>query len=90
MESLTNSAGDISKAIADYSRSIKIDPGDGAAYYFRGRVFYELGEFDKALNDLLIALKLGGPENRKFAEDYIFKIQTQIKGLGLPSPNPEP
>ncbi|MCJ7623237.1 MAG: hypothetical protein MUO76_07020, partial [Anaerolineaceae bacterium] len=44
--------GDLDLAIADFDKSIALDPKLVICYYFRGKVYAVLGEKDKAISDL--------------------------------------
>ena len=46
------------KAIQDYSKAIKLNPEDAAAYNNRGLAYADRGEFDAALEDYDKALEL--------------------------------
>jgi len=50
--------GEYDKAIADYSRALKIDPLRAEVYASRGHMYTELKEYDKAIADLDYSLKL--------------------------------
>jgi len=54
------------KAIADFTQSIRLDPGNAVAYTERGITYQQKGDFDKALADLTQAIRLD-PNN---AERY--------------------
>ena len=45
-------------AIADFDEAIRLRPGQGMVYTFRGRAFMELGQLDRALVDLSKAIDL--------------------------------
>ncbi|HMB08821.1 MAG TPA: tetratricopeptide repeat protein, partial [Isosphaeraceae bacterium] len=49
---------DNSRAIADYSAAIQLDPKYGWAYESRGHAWAELGEYDRAVADYSEALQL--------------------------------
>lgn len=48
--------GNLSDAIADYSRNLDLNPNDAGAYLGRGQVFMECHDFTRALKDLDLAL----------------------------------
>jgi tetratricopeptide (TPR) repeat protein len=45
-------------AIADCSELIRLNPQDAAAYFNRGYIYGELGEFDAAITDFTRAIDL--------------------------------
>ncbi|HMT06647.1 MAG TPA: tetratricopeptide repeat protein [Pyrinomonadaceae bacterium] len=49
-------------AIADYTQAIALDPKNSGAFGGRGEVYYEIGQYDKATNDLNKAILLD-PKN---------------------------
>jgi tetratricopeptide (TPR) repeat protein len=57
-------AGDFKKAVFDYSLFILLNPTFGQAYYLRARSYTQLQQYDKALADLMQALKYpsSGPQ----------------------------
>ena len=50
--------GESEKAIADYSKVIELNPKDKEAYEARAKVYYSLGEEEKAAADEEAASKL--------------------------------
>ena len=58
--------GDVKRAVADYNKSMRIDPTYPAAYSNRGNVWFHKGEFDRAIADYNQAIKL----NPKYAVAY--------------------
>jgi uncharacterized protein YjbI with pentapeptide repeats len=50
--------GDNDHAIADYNEAIRLDPKFASAYKTRGRLFFYIGDFDKAASDLFRANEL--------------------------------
>lgn len=48
--------GNLSEAVADYSRALELDPKDVSAFLGRGQVFMECHDFSRALEDLDAAL----------------------------------
>ena len=50
--------GEIDKAIADYTRSIEVNPGFATAYYNRGSAYYFEGKIEMASDDYKKALEL--------------------------------
>ena len=57
-------------AIVYYDRAIELNSEDGAAYHNRGECWLHLEEWEKALNDLLIALDMGVNIHIAFYRDY--------------------
>eukprot|EP00817_Percolomonadidae_sp_ATCC50343_P000873 CAMPEP_0117429286 /NCGR_PEP_ID=MMETSP0758-20121206/8845_1 /TAXON_ID=63605 /ORGANISM="Percolomonas cosmopolitus, Strain AE-1 (ATCC 50343)" /LENGTH=296 /DNA_ID=CAMNT_0005216193 /DNA_START=539 /DNA_END=1425 /DNA_ORIENTATION=- len=53
---------DIEKALADYNSAIHIDPTYHHGYYSRSLVYEALGQFERALDDLMKAVKLDAKE----------------------------
>ena len=47
------------QAVRAYTKAIEINPRDGEAYYFRGNVYHNKGEHDKAWEDVHKAQRLG-------------------------------
>ena len=56
-------------AIADFTSAIMIDGKYAEAYSSRGQVFYEIGQYDKALNDLNTAILF----NKNDAVPYYYR-----------------
>jgi len=56
--------GEITQALADYNKSISINPRLAMAYYGRGLAFYASGRCDKAIADFdhAIAINSGSAE----------------------------
>ena len=50
------------RAIADFTRAIRLEPNDADAYYGRGTALGEKGEHDNAIADFTQAIRLK-PEN---------------------------
>jgi tetratricopeptide (TPR) repeat protein len=48
--------GSLSDAIADYSRALELNPKDVSAFLGRGQVFMERGDFNRAIEDLDVAM----------------------------------
>lgn len=55
-----------SDAVAAYSKAIKINPKDAAAYYNRGLAYHKLGNYKQAIKDYDKAIDF----NSKYAEAY--------------------
>ncbi|HEY7548564.1 MAG TPA: tetratricopeptide repeat protein, partial [Hyphomicrobiaceae bacterium] len=67
--------GESETAAADYTESIKLDPGNPLAYFNRGNAYDQLGRFDLAIADYSHAVKLDPKEpdyfnNRGQAYDH--------------------
>jgi tetratricopeptide (TPR) repeat protein len=58
--------GDEWRAVADYTRAIRLAPDNAVAYYNRGSVWYRLKDDDRALADLNRAIEL----RPQYAEAY--------------------
>jgi len=56
------------KALADYTKSLELNPKDAVAYNNRGLVYHELNELDKALEEYTKALNIN-PEMAIFYEN---------------------
>jgi len=69
--------GMLDKAIAEFSKAIKINPRDANAYYNRGITYYYKGQYDQAISDFNKALEI----NPKDAELYYNRgIANDLKG----------
>ena len=55
------SKGENKEALADFDKAIELDPDYALAYSDRGRIYYILGEFERAGHDLHKAIDLGYP-----------------------------
>ena len=51
-------AGNLSEALADYTKAINLNPKDVQAYLGRGYVYQRMGQYDKALVDYNKAVEL--------------------------------
>ena len=58
--------GEFTKALADFSKVLKIDKKNAQAYYKRGQAYYHLQEYQKSIDDYNQAIKLRG----KYAHAY--------------------
>lgn len=58
--------GDFRKALNEYSKAIKLDPGNTAAYNNRGYVYDELEQYEKAIADYTKAIEI----NQSYATAY--------------------
>ena len=58
---------DFYNAEDDYDRAVKLDPCLAVAYYNRGTIHYRMGDFDLALADFKMSIKLE-PSNPEFSE----------------------
>ena len=47
----TPESPDIESQIDDYTKAIELEPNNGKAYNNRGGSYYNLGEYEKAIND---------------------------------------
>jgi tetratricopeptide (TPR) repeat protein len=59
--------GDVDRAIADYSETIRLDPKSALAYNDRGGAYFDKGALDRAIADFNEAIKL----DPKDADAYI-------------------
>ena len=50
--------GDVKRAVADYNKSMRIDPTYPAAYSNRGNIWFHKGDFDRAIADYNQAIQL--------------------------------
>lgn len=50
--------GEYARAVADFGRALRIDPGSARAYVERGQVHYQRGEYNGALRDSEAALRI--------------------------------
>ncbi|MBN1326683.1 MAG: tetratricopeptide repeat protein, partial [Candidatus Cloacimonetes bacterium] len=69
------STGSYQLAIADLSRVIEMNPEDKMAYYNRAAVYFYLGYYRNAWDDLTITEKLGGYVNPDFKMDVINALE---------------
>jgi tetratricopeptide (TPR) repeat protein len=68
--------GDIENAIEDYDTIIEQDPEYAVAYYFRGLIYFDENEKQKAISDLEQAINLGlPPDMQQAAEDYLEQLE---------------
>src|SRR5947209_6782471 len=58
--------GDVKRAMADYNRSMRIDPTYPAAYNNRGNAWYHSGEFDRAVADYDQAIRLDPKDTKAY------------------------
>ena len=55
---ILSDAGRVSDALAMFNDGVDLAPDEGAAYWWRGRFFFQIGNYDFALKDLNIAIEL--------------------------------
>ncbi|KAG8200355.1 hypothetical protein JTE90_028537 [Oedothorax gibbosus] len=67
---------EFNKAISFYNKAIKASPTFGPSYYNRGLIYYRLGSFETAKQDIENAVRLE-PKNPEFA----FGLQEVINSL---------
>jgi hypothetical protein len=60
----------MNKAIADFSKAIKLKSDDAEAYHYRGIAFHLSGIKHKACKDWEKALSLGIEEAKQFLDEY--------------------
>jgi tetratricopeptide (TPR) repeat protein len=49
---------DYDRAIADYTRAVRLDPQDGYGFFHRGEAFHDTGDYGRAITDLSQAIAL--------------------------------
>jgi tetratricopeptide (TPR) repeat protein len=67
----------LSPALAAYTQAIELKPADGRLYGARGSVYHDVKEYDKAIADMLQAIKLD-PENAGEYYSCLAEIYGQI------------
>ena len=67
--------GDRERALADFTRAIKLDDGSSAPYVNRGDLFYRMGKLNQAVADFDAALKL----QPSFERAYIGRTLALLK-----------
>jgi len=60
---------DYDRAIIQYTRAIKLDFSSANYYYWRGRAYYQKGDYSKAFEDVSMSLFL----DPKYTESYSLK-----------------
>jgi tetratricopeptide (TPR) repeat protein len=55
--------GDMDKAIAEYSQSIRINPNDPDPYKLRGMAYFQKKDIDRTIADFEAALRLAPNDN---------------------------
>jgi tetratricopeptide (TPR) repeat protein len=50
--------GDLDRAIADYTESIRLNPKSGSAFFFRGREYARKEDYNRAIDDYSEAIRL--------------------------------
>ena len=87
-----NEKGNYDRAIADYSQSIQLRPGDADAYHKRGDAYNKKGDYDRAIADYDQSLQLNPYD--KAVEDAranaIAKRNASLAQAGAPSPPAHP
>jgi tetratricopeptide (TPR) repeat protein len=58
------------KALSDFNLGVSLVPDNHMPYYLRSKAFYELEEFDYAIQDYLRALKYTNPPNQEHIDAY--------------------
>jgi len=66
--------GMFDEAVLNYLKALSIDPDDEVLYYNLGRVYYEKGEYDKAVERLSLALKV--KSDFREARDFLSMINS--------------
>lgn len=59
-------SGEHNKAIGEYNNALTIDPRYALAYYNRGITYWNLNDREKAINDFVVAAKLGNDGAQDF------------------------
>jgi len=72
------SSEDFDKALVDFSKAIKMDPGNVYCYYYRGEVYADLRNNEKALADYYQFLKVAPKSERELIEI----VKKNIESLG--------
>ena len=71
--------GDLEKALADYDKSIQLDPDYANAFWSRGLANRKLGDYPAALADFRRYLELNpNADNRETFEGWIAELESQI------------
>jgi tetratricopeptide (TPR) repeat protein len=76
---LYSDKGDTTRAIADYTRAMKLNPDDFWAYVLRASAYEQAGERDKAIADYKTAIARHPDANT------LKQVQDALKALGAPS-----
>lgn len=66
---LYDEVAQLDKAVEDYTRAIKLVPGDEAFFYSRGHAYFRLNKDDLAIADLTAAIRL----QPKLSELYFWR-----------------
>jgi uncharacterized protein (TIGR02996 family) len=68
--------GDYTRAVAEYTEALKLQPGSASDYRMRGRCHYQQGEYAQALADYNEALRLepGGAESHSDRADALRQL----------------
>ncbi len=72
--------GDAESALADFNRALEINPRDPYALANRGYLRYDTGRYEKALEDLIEAMKRHS--HHDYAPFYIFLSRARLKRDG--------
>ena len=62
--------GERQKAKAEFDRAIELDDRYGVAYFSRGTTLSELGDLERAGNDMVMAARIGEAHLQGFADDH--------------------
>jgi TonB family protein len=74
--------GNARQAIADFDKAIALNPGLADEFYFRGRAHFALDEYDAALDDFRVVMRL--------APDRHMDVQiAEVEALRQPVPAPD-
>src|SRR5277367_5914611 len=58
------SQNDWGEAVINYSKTIKLAPTNGSAFYFRGDAYFREGEYEPAISDFTSAIRLNPNDYR--------------------------
>jgi tetratricopeptide (TPR) repeat protein len=75
--------GDLDQAIADYTAAIRIAPGWDKPYNERGAVFFHLGDFGRALEDISKVISFP-PDSPRVADSYAIRAMLHHR-MGAPA-----
>ena len=70
---------DYDRAIADYTRVIRLSPNDEWGYFTRGKIYWENSDLDRAIIDLEEALRISqnNPSNSSYIRDTLERVRRE-------------
>ena len=74
----------LDNAIEDFNRAIALNPDDALIYFSRGRAFYQLKQYGKAIDDFFTGLKLDLDNSSAYntvIDDIVEKALKQLRTL---------